>query len=757
MKTHRLLISLLSISLWQFGLFAAGPDQNVVPEVVVSGSEQKSLPDSVSSEFELISELDELVIVEQKKLVTDDGATLVYNVTEDPSAPASNTLEILRKVPGVSVDAEDNVKVKGQSNFKILIDGREDPLLKGDLKTILKSLPASSIQKIEVISEPGAKYSAEGVSGILNLVTDRSRKLSGLLTSLRGWINASAVGGSLNFRTKLQKIMFDAGIYYNNGRVWPRSNINEFTVKSLDDSSTRLTESYNKSRYGWEYLGTNLNLSWEPDTLNLVTLSANFGTNPLQGTGYYRRIVYGPAMALLWSIDRRSETKRSNNSLGTQVSYQHSFGRSDHNLILSYQLYFGQSTVTSQYFNTISEGIVSEPPYSSLNTHNVSWSQIIQLDYSNRFSPRHLLEAGTKINLNNDGQNNRPFFGSNKEEAIVNSELAVNMNQLKDIYALYCAYAGTYGKFNLKVGLRYEHTRMGVRYRIGDYPDFITHLNDVVPNSALSYNLTDASSLRMAYQLRVSRPGIWSVNPYIDTLTPGQISYGNPNLKSEKSHDVSLTYSNYDHKFGFMTKVSYRFSNNALTDIIFMKDGLLNLTYENVGHSKSAILEFNCNWSITNNLRWNAYVSGYYVNLNAESELLKQSNAGWQTNFNIGIDWTLPRNFSMSAYGGFWTPWIDLQGRGEETGYYYGLGFAKSWLKDKALQLQLSAGNFLPAKRTGSYRQEDETVLLQSRYTYSQWNVGLSLSYSFGGLKSQVRKTAAVIERETSSQVTSKN
>lgn len=146
------------------------------------------------------TDLEDFVIVQQKKLVESDGAKLTYNVTEDPESGSSNILEILRKVPGVTVDAEDNVKVNGQSSFKILMNNREDPMLKGDLKTVLKSIPASSIKKIEVISEPGAKYEAEGVGGILNIVTDRKQNLSGFMTQLSGWVNSWQAGGYVNSR-----------------------------------------------------------------------------------------------------------------------------------------------------------------------------------------------------------------------------------------------------------------------------------------------------------------------------------------------------------------------------------------------------------------------------------------------------------------------------------------------------------------------------------------------------------------------------
>lgn len=119
--------------------------------------------------------LQEVTVTAKKKLVQSDGATLTYNVEDDPESTVNTIIEMLRKVPMVTVDAEDNIMVNGNSDFKIFINGKEDPMLSGDVKTILKSTPASAVKKIEVITEPGAKYDAGGTGGILNLVTIGSR------------------------------------------------------------------------------------------------------------------------------------------------------------------------------------------------------------------------------------------------------------------------------------------------------------------------------------------------------------------------------------------------------------------------------------------------------------------------------------------------------------------------------------------------------------------------------------------------------
>lgn len=696
------------------------------------------------------TDLEDFVIVEHKKLVQSDGAKLTYNVTEDPEAGSTNILEILRKVPGVTVDAEDNVKVNGQSSFKILKNGHEDPMLKGDLKTVLKSIPAASIKKIEVISEPGAKYEAEGVGGILNIVTDKNTDLSGFMTQVSAWVNSRHAGGYVNGRVKVDKVMLDATVSYNNGDIWPRYNTNTRETEDLTGGPNHLMKSDSRSKNGWKYTGVNMNMSWEPDTLNLFTFSGYYSNNGWNNKGSENRAMYGPDMSTLWRLRRDFRTGGSYNGFGFSASYQHTFGREGHTLVASYEYDYGWQHMKDNYQIETLEGTVAETPF-SMNKENSGYgTHVFQIDYANQFNKHNLLEAGAKINMNPSSSDGRPFFGTDASNAVMAEDMRVDMRQFKDIYALYASWSGSFDKWNVKTGVRYEHTRMGLKYKIGDYPDFTTRLDDVVPNAALSYNFTQASNLRMAYQMRISRPGLWSLNPYVNVLTPGQISYGNPDLKSEKSHNVSLTYSNYEGKFSGSAKVNYRYVNNLVNDIIFMKDNILNSTYANVGKSHSFGAELNGDWNITDKLRWSLYLSASYEYLSADSEMLKATNHGWQYYANTNINYTMPGNVRLSAYGGFYTPWIDLQSKGSTTGYYYGLGASRSFLKDDALTLQLSLGNILPTHRSSGYTQTDESARITSHSRYSQWNVGFSISFKFGGLKANVKRTAANIEKESS-------
>ncbi|MDE6027305.1 MAG: outer membrane beta-barrel family protein, partial [Muribaculaceae bacterium] len=562
--------------------------------------------------------------------------------------------------------------------------------------------------------------------------------------------------GYVNARGKLNKVMLDANVSYNNGKVWPRSSTYERRIESLDGAENHLMTARQKAKSGWDYTGFNFNMSWEPDTLNLFTASVNYGYNTWFTRGDEDRDMKRPDLSTLWSLHRHYDSEGRYNGVGGQLSFQHNFGRDDHMIVASYEYDYGYQRNTTDYLLTYLEGTGTESPYSSERSKGNSHYHIMQVDYSNRFNSRHMLEAGGKVFLNDNGNHNFPYLGSSAEDAMADKALEVKMNQLKNVYAAYGSYTGTFSKWSVKGGLRYEHTYMGARYKLGEYPDFTTRLNDIVPNAAVSYNISNASSLRFAYQMRISRPDISQVNPYVNVLTPGQISYGNPDLKSEKGHTFTLGYSNYEGKFTGSAKLTYRYVSNGVNDVIFMRDGIMNSTYANVGESHLGMLDLSADWNITSAFRWSVYASGSYQYLKADSELLQAKNHGWQTNLSTNINYTLPSKWRFSGYAGMWTPWIDLQGRGTNTGYYYGLGASRSWLKDDALTLQLSAGNFLPTHRSYSYRQEDESVRLSYTGRSSQWNVGLSVSFKFGGLQAGVKKTAANIEKESSSSAGSK-
>lgn len=700
-------------------------------------------PDTVLNE----TLLDDFVVVEQRKLVQSDGATLTYNVSDDPESATSGVLDILRKVPGVTVDSEDNVRVNGKTNFRILVNNREDPMFSGDIKNILKSMPAASIKKIEVISEPGAKYDAEGAGGILNFVLENKNRFSGWTANLGAWLNNRNAGASVSARTQINKVMIGADISYNSA-VFPQPSLSWSTETiDLESADGEVVTMNSKSRTNWKFFNPRLNMSWEADSLNLFTLSLSYGDNPYSQKSYgtYRGLIRDNE--LLWSLSRRMRSDATYRTITAQASYQHSFGRPDNNLVFSYLLFFKNHNSPAMYYLDEQTGRPDTPPVSQNLSDGRNTTHVVQADYSNQFNSKFLFESGAKVNLDNSPTMNESLTGASAGALSPLAGSKMDFSQFRDIYSLYASTTANFSKINLKAGLRYEHTYMGMKYRTEGWQNFSSRLNDIVPNAAVSYRFTDASTLRAAYQMRISRPGVNLIDPFTNTLIPGEISYGNPDLKSSKNHNVSLGYSNYDHDVSGELKVEYSYTSNAITDVIFMKDGLRARTYANVGHDSYLQTNLYLSWRISRAVSWSWNASLSYIDLKADSELLKASNHGWQGFISSNVNATLPNKFSLSAYGGGYTPWIDLQSKGSG-GYYYGLSVKRKFLRNDALELSLSANNILPATRHNQYTQKSPSVIYHSRNEYKGWSVGLGLSWRFGSLKSDVKKTAASVDVE---------
>ena len=694
--------------------------------------------------------LGEVVVTGQRKLIESDGATLTYNAEEDPSRTTSSTLEMLRKVPMVSVDAQENIKVKGQSNFKIYLNGKEDPMLSGDPKTILKSMPASSIKKIEVITEPGAKYDAEGTGGILNIVTAGKQNLEGYLANISLWHNVSNSGISGYGRTKIGNVTASLNANYNDSRVYPaRHTYSTATFENLLSETDRTQTEKSTGSSNWNYTGASFNLSWEPDTLNLLTFSFNFGRNLSWQDTRNDFSMTSAAGERRWSYVREWSNHGSYLGLSGQLSYQRNFGKSGHHIVASYLFNDYDNDNRSEQHRHSAEGIALPWIWGTNVRDNSTMRHTAQIDYTNPFGGNHTLEAGAKAELQRSRGNSYPLYGMTYESMAIADGEHVKMTQFQDIVALYASYTGTFGNFSGRAGLRWEYTHTGIDYKIRPegYRDFTSVLNDLVPNLSLTYKFTSASNLRLAYQMRISRPGIWQLNPYRNEMTTNRVDYGNPNLDSQHSNQMSLTYSNYGGRVSGNVGIAYAHTKNSIEGYDFIKDGVFYSTYANIGRYQWLNLNGYFSWTIITDMQFSLYAGVNYEDYRADSPELKTSRSGWSGNFNANFDYTLPCRLRLSAFGGAGTRWIGLQQEGSAWNYY-GVQASRSFLRNDALTVNVYAQNFFNPRHSSRSVTEATGMRSVSVYNYAQWHVGIGLSFRFGSLKSDVKRTAANIESD---------
>ena len=244
--------------------------------------------------------------------------------------------------------------------------------------------------------------------------------------------------------------------------------------------------------------------------------------------------------------------------------------------------------------------------------------------------------------------------------------------------------------------------------------------------------------------MRISRPGIGYLNPFRNTSNPTNISYGNPDLETEKAHSVGLAFNSFSAKFNINANLGYSFVNNGIQNYSFINNGVMETTYGNIGHTQRTSLSLWMNWNPGKTTRISVNASGMYVDLRSDESFLKQSNNGFQGNLFLNAQQTLPWDLRFSLYGGGNSPNISLQGKGSSISYY-GFSLSRSFLKEKRLSVSLNTSNLFHKYLTFKNETVTDTFRSWSKSKLQQQSYGLNISWRFGDLKAQVKKANRTI------------
>ncbi len=707
------------------------------------------------------NELGQVEIVAQKPLVKADVDKIEYNVQDDPDAQSNSVLEMLRKVPLVTVDGEDNIQVNGSSSFKVYVNGKPNNMMSNNPTEVLKSMPANSIKHIEVITNPGPKYDAEGVGGILNIVTVGSG-LEGYTATFSANVSNRGAGGGAFGTIKSGKLTVSARYNYNYNDQ-PRnysSGSQHVTPEAVTENSSNLDYDGSNKGHG-SFQSGSMEASYEIDTLRLVTMSFGLwgGGNKSNGsTDYIATFPENINAAPIYSYSAFNRSKSSWYSIDGGIDYQRLFKVKDRMLTFSYKINTRPQTSDSYTEYEIDNGY--NPDWADYLQHNDgeqnTTEHTFQADYTTPIGKLHTLEAGAKYILRNNSSEDDRFDADDTGKYEYNKDQSSHYKHLNDIIAAYLGYGLKVKRLSGRLGLRYEHTIQDVKYLVGRGEDFTKNFDDVVPSASIGYKLTDMSNLRLGYNMRIYRPGIWSLNPYLNDTDPSYISQGNPELDSEKSHAFNLSYSNFTQKFNINISARYSFTNNSIENVTRLMpdteiEGLKNptgkdvlySTYANIGKTRYASVNGYVNWNATPRTRIYMNMSGNYSYLEGSEGM---RNDGWSLFAYGGAQQTLPHDWRISLNVFGQTPWIMLQGKGSSF-FDYGLSVNKSFL-DKRLTLSAFASNFFKKYMDQSSTTEGSGFIRESNYKYSRQRFGISVSYRIGELKASVKKAARTISND---------
>lgn len=708
------------------------------------------------------NQLETVEVVAYKPLVKADVDKIAYSVEDDPEANTNTVIEMLKKVPMVTVDGQDNIRVNGNSSFKIYVNGKPNNMMTKNPKEVLKSMPASSIKKIEVITNPGPKYDAEGVGGILNIVTE-GKGPEGYNATFSGRANNSSYGGGLYATVKQGKLTMS--VNYNassnhSPKGYTYSDRSQIGTDGTVTSST-VADGYTKGHSQWQ--GGDVEASYEIDTLRLITGSFSLSKFTSKRDALNTAFSTVPATGQrLYGYRSPSHSKENWDDYSASLDYQRSFSVKDRLLTLSYRLESSPSTSDSRYLYTDREAaddwqtFIDRMRDQRMDGDENTMEHTFQIDYTTPFAKHHTWEAGVKYILRrNKSDNDRYNLGTGDKDETYDSDNSSHYRHHNDILAAYTGYGLTLDKWSARLGLRYEHTLQKVEYLLGRGTNFHKNFDDLVPSARLGYKFSDATNLSLGYKMRINRPGIWYLNPYLDDRIPDAISQGNPNLDTEKSHAVDLQFSSYNSKLTYTLTGTYRFVNNSIESVDRLVNdrdiaGLPNPTgkdviyssYANIGHIQYAGLMAYANWTPITNTRITLNGSVGYSHMSDGQSL---RNHGWCTNIDASLQQTFAKTWIFNASYYVQTPQPTLQGK-DARYQWYNFSLSKSFM-DKRLTLTAYIINPF-GKRYFCYRSE--TVADNFRTTagssWCQLYYGVSVRFRIGKLKASVKHTERTVE-----------
>ena len=709
----------------------------LVPAVMMGQARVDSLgTDSVTWS----KDLEGVTVVHQKRLVKMEADKMTYKVSEDEDAKSNTVLDMLRKVPMVTVDGQDNITVNGSSSFKVYVDGMPNVMFSSNPSMVFKSMPASMVKNIEVITNPGAKYDAEGAGGVLNIIMNTQNPMAAQsMNGMNGTVRASAgnrqLGGSVFVNGQQDKLTYSANVMTSYNK--PGNTTTEME-QLQDNGMSQVMTSDNDVKTPFT-MGS-LTLGYQIDSMSVINATASLNSLSMKSQGTSMTTMGGAGSN--FGYGSTTDMKNSRTSFSGSVDYQRFFNQEHtHSLALTYQLNYSPATTKMTNDFLTPSGVLDLTDRYSENKDKTT-NHIFQLDYTLPIATGQTLSLGSKLQLH-DATSDSKYYLENVYDASSSSEYEFK----NSILAGYGEYSGRWNDFSAKAGLRYEYTWQDVEYRLGNGHDFSTSYGSLVPTASLSYTLGGSSNLGMTYNMRISRPGISYLNPYVDKTNPIALTYGNPDLDVEKAHNVSLVYNLFTPTLMLNLNLHHNFTDNAISQYSFYdSQNLLNTTYGNVVKSHQTGVNAYVNYLLTPNTR--LFLNGGLNYIDLRSNALAQSNSGWTGNAMMGVQQTLPWDLKLSAFAITSTKSYTLQGW---TGGFNLLtaSLSKSLLNDK---LNLSISGLTGLNKGGKLNIDTESrgkdFTSHTSIKVPIYGVTFTVSYTFGNSKMMSKQHISRVQND---------
>lgn len=714
-------------------------------EVIITSSRKnvnlKVIPLSEDSQL-----LGEVEVVGQKAQMKFEIDKKVFNVDQNIASTGGSASDVLSNIPSVEVDNEGEVSLRGSSNVTVWINGKASGLSADNRAQILEQMPAESIEKIEVITNPSAKYSPEGTAGIINIVLKQDRK-AGYYGSVQAGVDTKGgynASGNINYSSG--KLDAYANLGYrsrkrNGGGYTNRLNISPKDTTYLNQTS--------KSDGSGGNLFARLGLTYHLTRNDHLSLNGfgMFGDRMNKNTIDYLSNVPGSYV----TSRRFSDSNNDMNGGNVEVGYKHDFSKNSNlDLTVSYNNWgMNNSTVYTQNSQYESGNETSSYQLQKNNIRNHNWEA--QLDYVNYFNERNKLEAGYKGTFSRESSPVETYSGANAIDAVADETLFNHFFYNQDIHAIYATYSGKIRKLGYQVGLRGENSRISTKsLALGEAEKEVSPYKknyfSLFPSVFLSYALPKENEIQVNYTRRISRPWGGQLNSFVNITDSANISFGNPHLSPQYSNAFELNYiKNWEnHMLSFSGY--YRSTDDVIQRIRFLDGNVMKTTYENIAKTRSAGIELVGKNKLFTFLDLTTTVNLYYSKLDgfsyqpsgAEEPVIGESQKDFSWNARMIANVILPYSISLQLTGNYNSKQLVAQGH-REANYSLDAGLRKSFLNRK-ISVSINARDILDSRKwhtitSGAGFEQDSKSWRGGR------QFGLTLTYSFGNMRAKGNKS----------------
>ncbi|PKL81106.1 MAG: TonB-dependent receptor [Ignavibacteriae bacterium HGW-Ignavibacteriae-4] len=608
---------------------------------------------------------DEVLVTAEKSIMELKLDKRIYNVNKDASNIGRNGSEILDNIPSVNVDPEGNVSLRGSGNVQILLNGKQSGMVSNDPES-LRQLMGDMIEKIEIITNPSARYDAQGEVGIINIVLKKKQEAgyNGNFELRTGYPDNHAVTVSSNYRSESMNLFGSAGVNYRNS---PGSGNTDQRFTVFD------TYNYTNTNLDRERGGTGINLNIGSDFYldddNTLTFAGNYRFRDGDNLSKIIYSDYLPDGSLYRTTNRDDNENESKNDIELNVTYEKKFdGNKDHYLRFDSR-YEQNKDIENSEINQFNSLTTDETEQKSYNLE-FERNQLYQLDYVYPFSEEGKFETGAKANLrkvDNDYNVQQKVDGEFEFLDGYNN----NFVYYENIYAAYVMLGNQIDEFGWQVGVRSEYSDITSELLRTNYTNQRDYIN-FFPSAHFNYKIGEQNSLQASYSSRIQRPWFRSLMPFSSFTDSRNIWGGNPDLNPEYTDSYELGYLLNWETGSILSNVYYRHGTDIIQSVTYIDTtGITQIRPSNIGIQNSYGVEFNLSNDITDwwntNINFNLYSSTItgnesVYNLNTEyfswntrfSSKLKISSYNFQITANYRAPEGTPQGENLSMW------WLDF-------------------------------------------------------------------------------------------------